>query len=427
MSDLTLGFVLATAVFVFYCWCRVAISPLLLLQELRSLKATLLRRKASQPSSHQSGGIRSGSETEMELWAGRLKDVVRNILTTSVGVSRASIGPSSVPNWAVRVFVLTPTFTYVILFCVAELWNENSIHWFCAFLAVYAMVIIVWEVPTELLALRWLGRKKGEADDPPQAFSGGAWDVARKPFQWAHSIAATLRDALVLAALLSLVGLAAPTHDIDPFEARVVLVALFLVLLLTVLISRGNSGFRVIGLHKPLLLSILLLSILALVLAFGVFELGTDGRSNRSAFGFGSGTSSGLAQPVERSTPAPTPTPAKPQPQPTTTTNQQQQARGPVEVICRDARAERGDRYVQVPLRANCWSEEIVIPRNVSVRTNLPGFEVWAPFKGASNYYVGDRKARHFSCAEIAGKTVIPSKFRARSCDPEGAILRISW
>ncbi len=290
---------------------------------------------------------------------------------------RLSVGPQSIPNQILRTLVVFPLMVYIVVFCVAEMWNLNFLHWFYIFLVAGSIGLLLLEAPSELLSMRF--------------------------FNTTRDVASLLLSVMVSAVILSFAGVFTPIHLINPEEMRFSILVIAIVGALVIFIDWMQPGFRILFLPRDYIFAILMIAAITIVVLFGFLGYG----ESNTTFNKSSATvwTSKTEQPKKVSS-----TPKG-------------------DSVCADTFLKEASNSITVNPKKNCWSDYIKIPANVlTYRTNSNFcFSVWVPASNG-NYYVESKKGNLFSCEDLLrdGMSIRGSLFRVRSSSPENSII-FSW
>ena len=291
---------------------------------------------------------------------------------------RLSVGPQSIPNQILRTLVTFPLMVYIVVFCVAEMWNLNFLHWFYIFLIAGSIGLLLFEALSELLSMRF--------------------------FNITRDVASLLLSVMVSAIILSFAGVFTPIHLINPEEMRFSILVIAIVGVLVIFIDWMQPGFRILFLPRDYIFAILIIAAITIVVLFGFLGYGESNTTVSKS------STAVWTSKIEQSKKVSSSTPTG-------------------DSVCADTFLKETSNSITVSPKKNCWSDYIKIPANVSTyRTNSNFcFSVWVP-ASTGNYYVESKKGNLFSCEDLLrdGMSVKGRAFRVRSSSPENSVM-FSW
>lgn len=274
-----------------------------------------------------------------------------------INVLRLSIGPQSIPNKILRTTVVFPFLTYTAVFCVAEMWGLQFLHWFCFFLALGVICLIFIEIIAELLVIKFFREEIGVIEV--------MGDIARILF-----------SVLLSAVFLSFIGVFTPVHLIGPEGARIALVLVAVITLLILIVEYLQPGLRILFLQKRYIFGVLATFAIVIIILFGFLGYGEEEKTSSSSVS-------------SRTSISASPSPRKYTP--------------PLgERECSSTPTARYERSIGVVPSTDCWSKYIQIPFGVSSYKprSEACFSAWFPDSSGKNYVEGE-KGIIFSCDEI--------------------------
>lgn len=326
------------------------------------------------------GGINNLNDSKVETFKELVTwKKIENFGGLIVNVLRLSVGPSSIPNQILRTVLVFPLLIYIAVFCVAEMWNLNYLHWFYIFLIVGTIGILFIEASAEIFAMKFFG-------------------------ETTRNIASLLFSVMISAVILSFGGIFTPVHLINPEEMRIAIIVIAIIGLLVFFVDWMQPGFRILFLKKKYIFGILVALAVAIIILFGFLGYGEEKDKSSS--------SARIYTPVS-----------------STSTNKQY-APAPVgERECAHTSIARGESLISVSPTTGCWSDYIQIPGGVwKYKTRSDAcFSAWFPTNKGSDY-VESEKGRIFSCDEIlqGGLSQKGKKFRVKS-DVASNKIELSW